>query len=77
MVNNASGVKDLSASADRLWTEGRTLCVSSQQGGTAHIATVGGIVYDLPLGDGVTRRNLEPGIYVVVINGTSHKIAIR
>jgi hypothetical protein len=77
MVNNASGVKDLSASADRLWTEGRTLCVSSQQGGTARIATVGGIVYDLPLGDGVTRRNLEPGIYVVVINGTSHKIAIR
>lgn len=76
-VNNASGIDDLSAIADRVWVEGRSLCINTQQNGTAHLVTVNGIALPLKVSAGVTRYDLEPGIYVVVLNGNSYKIAVR
>lgn len=76
-VNNASGVDDLSAIADRVWVEGHSLCINTQQDGTAHLITVNGIALLLRVTAGVTRYDLEPGIYVVVLNGNSYKIVVR
>ena len=76
-VNNSSGVNDLTAGNDRVWVEGRTLCIASQHDGIARIAAVSGIVRDLTVTHGVTRQVLEPGIYVIVLNGKSHKIAVK
>ena len=77
-VNNASGIHDLSVGRhDRVWVEGRALCIETRQEGVAHVTTVNGIVHDVAVAQGVNRHEIEPGIYVVVLNGESHKIVVK
>ena len=76
-VNNSTSVEDLMAQADRVWVEGRTLCIDTHGNGTAQVAAINGITRDLSLTAGVNRYNLELGFYVVVLNGKSYKIAIK
>lgn len=76
-VANSSGIEDLNADSDRLWVEGQTLCIESRNDGEAQVVAVNGMSHSILVGDGVTRYSLEPGYYVVILNGKSHKIAIR
>ena len=76
-VNNSTGIEDLTASADRVWVEGRTLCIESRQATTAVLAAINGVSQDLVLTHGVNRYRMEPGFYVVVMSGKSYKVAIR
>ncbi len=76
-VNNASGINDMTATVDRVWVEGRTLFIESRQDGTAQLAMINGMVSNIPLKAGINRQRLDRGIYIVVINGQSHKIAIK
>ena len=76
-VTASSAVEDLEVNADRVWVEGRTLCIESTAEGIAAIVAVNGTSSDMPLLQGVNRRPLEPGIYVVLVNGKSHKISIK
>ena len=76
-VNNSSGINDLTAIADRVWVEGHTLFIETRQEGTAQLATINGIVYNITLKHGINQLQLEQGVYIVVINGNSHKIAIK
>ena len=76
-VNNTTGINDLTAGNDRVWTEGRTLCIQAHQNGVARLAAINGTVHELDVESGVSRYQLEPGIYVVVLNGNSYKIAIK
>ena len=76
-VKNSTGIEDLNAQADRLWVEGRTLCIDSRHDGTAQVSAINGATRSLLLNAGVNRYELEAGFYVVVINGKSHKIAVK
>ena len=76
-VNNASGINDMTATVDCVWVEGRTLFIESRQDGTAQLAMINGMVSNIPLKAGINRQRLDCGIYIVVINGQSHKIAIK
>jgi hypothetical protein len=76
-VSNATGINDLTACVDRVWVEGETLCIETRQDGAARIATINGVTYDLDVKAGVNRYVLDAGLYVVVINGRGHKIAVR
>ena len=76
-VNNTSGVNDLTSVADKVWVEGHTLFIEAHHDGTAQLATINGIVCDIPVKAGVNQHRLDQGIYIVVINGVSHKIAIK
>ena len=76
-VNNSTGIDDLTATADRVWVEGRTLCIDTRSEGTAHVAAINGTTRAIRLDAGVTRQTLEAGFYVVTLNGKSYKIAIR
>lgn len=76
-VNNTTGLHSVNGDGFRVWVEGRYLCISTQQAGTAHLATIDGIVRALDVKAGLTRQELNPGIYIVVMNGKSHKIVIR
>jgi sorbitol-specific phosphotransferase system component IIA len=76
-VNNASGINDMTAAVDRVWVEGRTLFIEARQDGTAQLAMINGMVSNIPLKAGINRQRLDRGIYIVVINGQSHKIAIK
>ena len=74
---STAGVNDLIKTDARIWSEHRTLCIETSCGGTAMVANLGGISRQLPLSEGVNRYELEPGIYVVMVNGKSHKIVIN
>ena len=76
-VNNASGINDMTAAVDRVWVEGRTLFIEARQDGTAQLAMINGMVSNIPLKAGINRQRLDRGIYIVVVNGQSHKIAIK
>lgn len=76
-VNNTSGIEDLTATADRLWIEGRTLCIDTRNAASAMVTAMNGAARTLTLVHGENRFDLEQGFYVVVLNGRSHKIAIR
>ena len=76
-VTNSSGIEDLNADSDRLWVEGHTLCIQSRNDGEAQVVAVNGTSRNISVTDGVTRYQMESGYYVVVLNGKSHKIAIR
>jgi hypothetical protein len=76
-VKNSTGIEDLNAMADRIWAEGRTLCIDSRLDGTAQVNAINGTMRSFRLTAGVNRYDLEAGFYVVVLNGKSHKIAIK
>ena len=76
-VRNSTGVENLTAMADRVWIEGHTLCIDTRHEGTAQVTAMNGITRSIDLTTGVNRHELEAGFYVVVLNGKSHKIAIK
>lgn len=76
-VKNSTGIEDLNAMADRVWVEGHTLCIDACHDGTAQVSAINGTTRTVLLTAGVNRQELEAGFYVVVINGKSHKIAIK
>ena len=76
-VRNSTGIEDLSAMADRVWVEGHTLCIDTRHEGTAQVSAMNGITRSIELTTGINRQELEAGFYVVVLNGKSHKIAIK
>ena len=76
-VNNNTGVDDLNAMADRVWLEGRVLCIEVLNDGVAQLAAVNGAATSLQLTTGVNRFEMENGFYVVSVNGKSYKIAVK
>ena len=76
-VTSTSGVNDLMTNTARVWTEGRYLCVDCRDAGVAQVASINGVTRDLSLDAGVNRYAMEPGFYVVVVDGKSYKIAIK
>lgn len=76
-VTSSTGIDDLNADAGRLWVEGRTLCIESRQGGIARVSAINGVTCDLTLIAGVTRHEMQAGLYVVVVNNKSYKIMIK
>ena len=76
-VTNSTGIEDLMANDDRVWVEDRTLCIDTRHDGTAQLAAINGTARELQLSAGDNRYGLEPGFYVVVLNGKTFKIAIR
>lgn len=76
-VKNSTGIEDLNAMADRVWVEGSILCIDACHDGTAQVSAINGTTRTVLLTAGVNHQELEAGFYVVVINGKSHKIAIK
>jgi hypothetical protein len=76
-VTNSTGIDDLNASVDRVWVEGRALCIDTRHDGTAQVAAINGTAQSLTVSTGVSRHELETGFYVVVLHGKSYKIAIK
>ena len=76
-VSNSTGIEDLTAVADRVWTEGRVLCIETRNGGIARVTAINGVSHEFATGQGVNRHELDAGFYVVTINNKSYKIAIR
>ena len=76
-VANGTGVEDLMAGSARVWVDGRTLCVDAAADGRAQVVAVNGTVRDLVLTAGINRCAVEPGIYVVVLEGKTCKVVVK
>ena len=76
-VTNSTGVEDLMAGADRVWTRGRAVMIDARTAGTALITSVNGMSREVSVDQGLNTVEMEPGFYVVTINGRSHKIVIK
>ncbi|MBQ6080532.1 MAG: leucine-rich repeat protein [Muribaculaceae bacterium] len=76
-VTNSTGVEDLSARTDRVWVEGRNLCIEVTDDCTCQIVAINGTTRPMSLTAGVNRHPMENGFYVVTLNGKSHKIVIK
>ena len=76
-VTNSSSVKDLSAVTGRVWSEGHTLCIEVSDDCTCQLVAINGIARPMQLTAGVNRHQVEPGLYVVTLNGKSYKVLIK
>ena len=76
-VTNSTGIEDLTANADRVWVEGRILCIESRHGGAALVTAVNGTARNITMEQGINRYELEPGFYVVTVNNRSYKVSSR
>lgn len=76
-VSNSSGVEDLQANIDRVWTQDRTLLIEAHSEGSAMVTSINGVTRTVKVEQGVNRIAMEPGFYVVILNGRSYKIAIK
>lgn len=76
-VSNTTGINDLTQMGAKVWAEGRTLCIKTSQDGIAQLIAMNGITREVQLNAGVNRFEMEMGFCVVVVNGQSHKIAIK
>lgn len=76
-VANSSGIEDLTATADRVWVEGNTLCIDTRHEGKAQVTAINGTVRTCSVVPGTNRQTLDAGFYVVVLNGKSYKIAVK
>lgn len=76
-VSNSTGIEDLTAAPDRVWAEGHSLCIDARTDGVAQVVAINGMSRDWNVTAGVNRYQLEPGIYVVLLNGRTYKIAIK
>jgi hypothetical protein len=76
-VTNSTGVEDLTAGTDRVWVEDNILCIMVTDECTGQLVAINGITRPMTLTAGVNRYQVEPGLYVVALNGNSYKILIK
>ena len=76
-VYNFSGVNDLTTNADRIWVDNHTMYIETRQNGIARIVSMNGVMRDVNVNAGLNRQDLDPGVYVVVLRGKSHKIVVK
>ena len=76
-VTNCTGVEELTAGTDRVWVEDNILCIMVDDDCTGQLVAINGITRPLTLAAGENRYQVEPGLYVVALNGNSYKILIK
>ena len=67
----------IQANVDRVWTQDRTLLIEAHSEGSAMVTSINGVTRTVNVEQGVKRIAMEPGFYVVILNGKSYKIAIK
>jgi len=77
-VTNSTGIDDAMVVDDRVWVEGSTLHIATRQDGIAQVVAVNGTMRELSLQAGDNEHQLDnAGIYIVRLNGKSHKVVAK
>jgi len=77
-VSNTSGIDELSDAADRVWVKGHKIVIKAATEGVAQLVWMNGASQQIPVEAGVNEtEDLEPGFYIVVLNGISHKLQVK
>ncbi len=76
-VSSTTDINSLSANADKVYAYGHSLVIETAKAATAQIVRLDGTTQPLDVQPGRTETQLETGVYVVVLNGVSHKVMIK
>ncbi|MBQ7691549.1 MAG: leucine-rich repeat protein [Muribaculaceae bacterium] len=76
-IDIVTGVDDLTAGASRAWGESGQIVVESSTGGRVRVVAVNGMSREVTVEAGRTSLAAEPGVYVVVAGGASHKVVVK
>ena len=76
-VSQSTAIDVVTASADRVYGANGILHIVSQQASSAQLVSLSGMTRSLRVTTGDnTYHNIDPGIYVVRLNGKSHKVRL-
>ena len=77
-VSKDTAVNDIAATHCKVWAQGGTLVIESDNAMTAQLVTMNGTFTQLAVMSGRNEyTDIEPGFYVVHIAGESHKVVIK
>ena len=76
-VSNATGVDDLLASSDKVYTRGGMLVIETAEPGIAQLVQMNGMVQDLKVAEGHNEFEVASGFVIVRLNGKSYKLAVK
>lgn len=77
-VSKNTAVTDIAAAQYKVWAQGGTLVIESEQATTAQLIAMNGTYVPLAVMGGHNEySDIHPGFYVVRIGGTSHKVVIK
>ncbi|MBO4871257.1 MAG: leucine-rich repeat protein [Muribaculaceae bacterium] len=74
--NVVTGVDDVHNMTSKVWGEAGRLFIETPAEGMAQIVTASGIAKTVNVKPGINEFSVEPGIYMIRINGTSHKVVV-
>lgn len=76
-VGSTTGVNDVDASHDTVFAHGSTLVIETENDCEAQVVAMNGMALALDLKAGHNETDMSAGVYVVRLNGKSHKVVIR
>lgn len=76
-VSNATGVDDLLAATDKVYTRGGMLVIETAEAGIAQLVQINGMVQDLQVAEGHNEFEVASGFVIVRLNGKSYKLAVK
>lgn len=76
-VSHTTGLAEPSKATDRVYAANGTLCIVAAEAGSAQLVSLSGMTRTLHVTQGSNSyHNIDPGVYVVRLNGHSYKIKI-
>ena len=77
-IDNVTGIDDTTLGpASKAWGGHGEIVIESSAAGNAQVIAMSGIARDVAVTAGTTTVEAQPGIYIVVIAGKSHKVAVK
>jgi len=76
-VTNSTGIDDLTASADRVWATDGMLHIATNAPGVAQVVALSGVAREIALQEGENEQPVDAGVYIVRLNGKSHKVVVK
>lgn len=77
MVSGTTGVNDLGYNNDKVFAQSGSIIIETATGAAAQIVATNGSSQEITAAGGRTQVAVPAGIYVVVLNGNSYKVAVK
>lgn len=77
MVSAATGINDANFNNDKVYAQSGHIVIETDSDASAQIVAMNGMAHDLTAASGRTQVAVDAGIYVVVLNGKTYKVAVK
>ncbi len=76
-VGSATGIDNMNACGDKVYTAGNTLVIEASEAGNAQIVAINGMAQDITVEQGRNETTLAGGVYIVRLAGHSYKVIVK